>query len=270
MRAYSWSFLTALAMACSGSAFSTQGGESGSGSGNESGSSSRAGSLGRGGLSGKGGKGNGGSVAVAGNANSSGTDGNGGVIGIGGSIGVAGDVTFGGTQGVAGDPSGGGTGPDPIDTMCPVELPNANRACEPGLNCTYGSHLLASCRSRAQCVDGGWVIELTSCPDLHGCNNIVGGSPCNPEVSPPCTLGNDNDIYCVCTGCSSAGPCTDNTVWKCAAGSGGAGCPKVLPNQGQKCVVDRQCPYGSCATGESMSASCDGTTWKWESLQCPQ
>jgi hypothetical protein len=275
MRALSWLLLGGLAFACGGSAFSSRsdgedggggagapsggkagtglGGKPGSGGSNSAGSSDRAGHAG---------------VAAGGNAATGGSVTTGGSVGEAGAGGkaLAGATSTGGTSaGEAG--AAGADGGEPIDETCPLKAPHAGGGCADGLVCTYGDDLRASCRRRAQCQAGHWTLSEPKCEALVACSPIVQGTKCDPAKAPPCTL--EEHILCVCSSCGSGGPCASETVWKCAAGSGGQLCPKEPPNLGQSCSVNVTCPYGSCSINEGVEATCDGKTWAWESLICP-
>jgi hypothetical protein len=198
----------------------------------------------------------------------------GGSNSVGGDLGIAGDLVAGGTQPIGGQPgtSGsntGGTGPDPVDPSCPAKLPEAGAACAPGLSCSYGDDLRPGCRARTTCVGGKWLVDpKEQCEPLPECQNIEEGKACDADLAPACVV--EGYIYCVCTGCTGAGPCGSETVWQCAEGPGSDACPHVLPNDGAVCEKEAECNYGACVTDNSMNASCNGTTWKWSSSQCPQ
>ncbi len=267
MRAYSWIALGTVAFACGGSAFTSDapGGADGGADTGSAGVLGRAGRgsggslLGNGGKPGNGGTGSGisGGVSV------------GGLVSVGGQLGIAGDLVTGGSPPVAGMTSTagtGGTGPGP-DKTCPRTQPEQGDACADGLVCSYGADVRTACRPLAKCDDGAWQIEKPMCEALHGCPALQVGKACNQDA--PCLLNEAEGIYCVCTGCGSGGPCTIETVWACAAGSGGSACPKLPPNQGQACTGEVKCGYGSCSTDNGMQANCDGATWNWEFLACP-
>jgi hypothetical protein len=179
----------------------------------------------------------------------------------------------GGTQPIGGEPgtSGtntGGTGPDPVDQTCPKDLPEAGKACAAGLTCSYGDDLRPSCRARAKCSEGKWLLEeRAACEALPECQGIEEGKACKVELTPACV--GEGAVYCVCTGCTGAGPCSTETVWQCAESPGSDACPHVLPNEGQACEKEAECAYGSCVTENPMLARCDGATWQWEGQFCP-
>ncbi len=283
MRAYSWIALGTVALACGGSAFTgdpgSTGGDGGTG---DTGDGANAGALNRAGR-GSGGSliGIGGKVAGGGTtskAGGGGTTSSGGVIGVGGDLGIAGDLVVGGSSsmggqvGTAGTTSTAGTGgtsPDPGDKVCPKTQPAPGTACTNGLVCSYGEDVRTACRPVAKCVNKVWSINKPVCEQLHGCNAVIVGKACDANAAKPCLLNATDGIYCVCTGCGSGGPCSDQTVWACAAGDGAQGCPKLAPNEGQMCVGDPECGYGSCTTGNGAKAVCDGTTWSWNGVICP-
>ncbi len=263
MRAYSWIVLGVFAFACGGSAFSAAGNGDG-----EGGSATGGVSVGQGGATSRGGKGPGGSSFFNGGS----LIGNGGLLGKagsvsqggeasdGGDVAVGGSVTLGGSTGMA------GAGPDPIDEKCPLALPDdPNVGCVDGLSCSYGDDIRSSCRSRAICQDGKWQLTLIECADLLACPHFQVGAKC--DAAKPCSL--QSTILCLCTGCSGGGPCSDVTTWACAGSSGGNICPEVLPNEGQACAGATKCPYGSCTTEDSITASCDGAAWSWQFGACP-
>jgi hypothetical protein len=254
MRACLWVTLGCLVGACGGSAFTTDGG---SGSGGTGGDGEAGRTAGRGGTGGS----TGGKPGTGGSPQ-------GGAV-SGGSLGTAGAVAVGGSA-TTGGAASGGTEPDPSDASCPKDLPTPGAACADGLSCSYGMDLRPSCRRRAKCDGSRWVIDNSGdCDVLPECQGVVQESECDDSVSPPCHI--DGYVYCVCTGCSGVGPCGSETRWKCAAGSGPQTCPHVLPNDGQACSsAQLECPYGSCATENPMSAACDGSTWVWQNTQCPQ
>jgi hypothetical protein len=255
------------AWACGGAAFTGDGSGGGAGDDGEAGSQSRSG------------RGNGGSTVASGGKGSAGKGGmggsqQGGAISVGGDLGIAGDLVAGGTQPGGGEPgtSGsntGGTGPDPVDGNCPQASPKAGAPCAAGLSCTYGDDVRAGCRDRATCIDGKWLIdERTQCETLPECQSIEEGKACDANTSPACVL--EGYVYCLCTGCTGAGPCSSETVWQCADSPGSDVCPHVLPNEGQACTKQAECDYGACVTDNAMTASCNGTIWQWQSPQCPQ
>jgi len=138
------------------------------------------------------------------------------------------------------------------------------------LVCTYGTDARTSCRPIAKCENAKWALTKPECETLHACPAFQVGSKCDAQVDKACMLNATDGIYCVCTGCSGVGgPCSTETVWACAAGSGGAACPKLPPNKGQACAGEVQCGYGSCTTANSANASCDGATWDWDLVACP-
>ena len=187
---------------------------------------------------------------------------------MGGNVSVGGDVTTGGSIAQGGDiaSAGAGGGPDSVtDKSCPLEPPMGDRTCASGLTCSYGNDIRASCRSRAKCDNGTWSFTFFKCIGIEACNNIVQGAKC--DAAAPCTI--QGSIYCACTGCTGVGPCSNETVWLCASGPGTAGCPELIPNEGQACQGNASCTYGSCATGEKVTAACNGATWGWKKETCP-
>jgi hypothetical protein len=269
MRARSWIALGGVALACGGTAFNS----TTDGGGGTAGSSQAAGAASGGsGTLGHAGRGVGGSVV--GSGGKIGTAGNVGIAGVaggittGGDVSLGGDVTVGGSLTSGGDSASAGAGPDPIDKTCPGDLPTQGHGCTDGLICTYGDDIRASCHARAQCDNGTWSVDLPQCVALDACAPIVVGSQCDDQTAKPCTI--QSSIYCVCTGCTGVGPCTTNTVWACASGSGGQGCPALIPNEGQACTGSAACTYGSCSTGEKMTATCNGTSWGWKPGICGQ
>lgn len=265
MRAYSWVALGAVAFACGGSAF-TSNGQAG-GSGNTAGTDGSGAAAGA--PDGSGATSSGGSTT-----GSAGEPGVGGSVSVGGS-GLGGDLVAGGAPPGGGTAGSGGTtstagsgGTRPVDTECPKVLPIKGGACSDGLLCTFGTDVRTACRNSAKCENGAWVITKPSCENLSACENIQVNAACDPS-SKPCLLSEPEGIYCVCTGCGSGGPCNTDTVWACAAGSGGSLCPKLAPNYGASCVGERECGYGSCATGNNINAVCDGTSWALHNTPCP-
>ncbi|HEX2873745.1 MAG TPA: hypothetical protein VHP33_20960 [Polyangiaceae bacterium] len=277
MKAWSWVPLGLLAFACSGAAFTSDGAGDG-GQGAEGGSESGASS---GGASNKAGNASGGSGQSAGSTSKGGSSGKGGSMSAGG---VGGDLVSGGKPPIAGSTSAAGTGtagtssagantggtgnPDPVDKVCPKTQPVAGGGCAGELLCTYTSDVRPECRPYAKCENGKWAITKPECEALNACPPLQVGKAC--DAQPPCMLSADQGIYCVCTGCTgTGGPCSTDTVWECAASAGGVGCPALPPNVGQTCAGEVQCGYGSCATGNAISARCDGSVWDWELLACP-
>jgi hypothetical protein len=287
MRAYSWIFLSGVVLACGGSAFTSNTDAGGSGNGG-SGDGASSGVLGSGGRAsggsqmGKGGKTSGGTGNMSGSGTTGGGTTGGGTTGgrpsgggstggagsSAGSVGTGGDIATGGSAGTAGMAGTAGGPPGPIDKVCPMSLPAPGDGCADGLICSYGADIRTSCRNRATCSGGVWTIDKPVCEQLHGCPNIQVGKQCDASVAKPCLIDSGN-VYCVCTGCNSAGLCTNQTVWACAGSAGGQGCPKVPPNEGQMCSGSESCGYGSCSTGNNLSTSCDGTTWSWSASVCP-
>lgn len=250
--------------ACGGSPFTSDadvgnGGSDEPGAGVGNGASSSGGSVGTAGRGGK--PGAGGSSPIAGSAST------GGALNAGG-LGMAGDFVVAGSTAVAGQPGTGGSSPDPIDQVCPKVQPGDGAGCADGLTCSYGKDLRPSCRVRAQCDGGTWALDDPGCEPLPECQDIEPGSSCDDSVAPPCAI--DGYVFCACTGCSGSGPCTSETVWRCAEVSGSNNCPHIMPNEGQACFDETECSYGSCATDSHMDVSCDGSTWIWTSAQCPQ
>lgn len=292
MRAYSsfgvWCVLGGVALACSGTSFSS-GGSGNGGNGGSGDTSSDAGDAGvqpgagnssGGSSTGNGGKGNAGKGS-GGNA-TAGTD-TGGTTANGG-VGIAGDISVGGDLVIAGTTSGGssagtgavagaagtaGTNGGPnVDLVCPKSEPSNGGLCKDGLSCTYGSDLRAQCRNTAQCNGGKWTLNKVVCPDMHGCQNVVVGKQCDPNAA-ACALG-DTGVVCVCAPCGNAS-CSAEHTWACAGSSGGQACPKAVPNLGQTCATnDLKCPYGSCDTGYPVTASCSAGFWNWEQGFCAQ
>jgi hypothetical protein len=273
MRALSWIALGTVAFACSGSAFTSNG--DGQGGTNGAAGTDAGGALDRAGR-GNGGKdaGSGGKVGTAGGS-TAGDFSNGGMIGVAGDLGIAGDLLAGGappiagTTGNAGSSNVAGTGPAPIDEVCPRTMPAQGGRCADGLVCSYTADVRTACRPVAKCDNGKWAIEKPSCETLHACPTLVAGDKCDAGGSKPCMLNATDGVYCVCTGCGNGGACSNEAVWACAAGSGGATCPKLPPNKGQMCSVDAPCGYGSCATGNGVNAICADGVWDWDFLACP-
>jgi hypothetical protein len=56
----------------------------------------------------------------------------------------------------------------------------------------------------------------------------------------------------------------------CTSGSGPVACPALIPNEGQACTGTDACTYGSCATGEKVTATCSDSRWSWKAQLCPQ
>jgi hypothetical protein len=272
-----WLLLGGVALACSGTSFS-EGvvGEAGSG-----GSGSSAGSDSHGGVLNRAGHGNGGSViGTAGSQPTAGTDAAGadsggttsGGTGTGGDVSVGGDVVTAGTAsgGSAGTSAMGGaagtnSGP-PVDVVCPKSQPSSGGLCKDGLLCSYGTDLRADCRNLAKCDGGKWSLDKPGCAGLQQCEGVIVGKTCDPNAA-ACSL--DSGVFCVCSACSGAGPCSTDYTWACAGSQGGVACPKSPPNLGQACAADAQCPYGSCATGSNITATCKDSTWSWEHNLCP-
>jgi hypothetical protein len=285
MRAYSylgvWCVLGGVALACSGTSFSSGGssnaGSGGSGDtssdGGEAGAQTRAGNSSGGTSNGNGGKGSGGSD-VAG-TDTGGTTSSGGVAGdvsVGGDLVSAGTTSSGGSAGtgpVAGAAGTAGTNGGPsVDLVCPKNQPSNGGSCKDGLQCTYGTDVRMQCRNTASCSDGKWTVNKAVCPDMHGCQNVVMGKQCDPQA-PACALG-DTGVFCVCAECGNAA-CSSQYAWACAGSGGGQACPKVVPNLGQACAnVDVKCPYGSCDTGYPVTATCTAGFWNWEQGLCAQ
>lgn len=282
MRAYSWIALATVALACSGSAF-TANDEGAGGADGEAGSSaggkvSGGGKTGSAGKVGSSGSGSGGKASTGGTISAAGQVSTGGLVGIGGNLGLGGELVVGGTFSVAGTTSAagtastagtGGTGPDPIDKACPKALPTAGGLCAGDLVCSYTADVRTDCRPIAKCNNGKWAVEKPECEALHACPALQVGAKCDSASAKPCMLNATDGIYCVCTGCGNGGPCSSETTWACAAGSGGASCPKLPPNKGQMCSVDTPCGYGSCSTSNSVSAVCEGGVWGWDGVACP-
>jgi len=273
MRARSWIALGWVAFACGGTAFSptSDNGDAGQSAGGSPSSSGSPSSGGKGGRSGHAGRSSGGTAS--GTGGKVGTAGSGGVAGVAGAITTGGDVSAGGEPTAGGNPAFGGEGgaagasTPPIDKSCPPVRPANGAACVTGLRCSYGDDIRPSCHPHALCVDGAWSLQLPKCTAIEACAPIAQGSPCDAQASPSCTI--QSSIFCACTGCSGAGPCTSNTVWVCTAGSGPVACPALIPNEGQACAGSDVCTYGSCATGEKVSATCKDATWHWKTELCP-
>jgi large repetitive protein len=264
MRARSWIALGGLALACGGTSFTSTGDNAG-GVGNLGGKNTGGSASSQGGSLGHAGSGVGGSLL--GNGGKLGTAGAVGIAGKAGatSVGGGGDVAAGGV-GMGGEiaNAGAGPGPDPIDKTCPLDLPESGRGCADGLTCSYGDDIRPACHSRAKCDNGVWTLELPKCVAINACDAIVQGSHC--DAKPSCTI--QDSIFCACTGCTGVGPCSTETVWQCTGSP--AGCPALIPNEGQVCVGNLACTYGSCTTGEKVTASCNGAAWGWKSLICPR
>jgi hypothetical protein len=280
--------LGGVALACSGTSFSS-GGSGNAGSGGSGDTSSEAGEAGvqtragrsNGGSStgngGKGGKGSGGS-AVAG-TNTGGTTSSGGVVGVAGDISVGGDLVIAGTTSTGGSSAGTGSvagaagtagtngGPN-VDLVCPKSQPSNGGLCKDGLQCTYGTDLRPQCRNSTQCTGGKWTVNKPACPDMHACEGVIVGKQCDPNAA-ACALG-DTGVFCVCAECGNAS-CASQYTWACAGSGGGQTCPKAVPNLGQTCVnPDAKCPYSSCDTGSPVTASCTTGFWSWELGLCAQ
>lgn len=270
MRALTWILLGTVAFACGGTAFTEgEGGSNGEAGRGLGGALNRAGRGSGGTTISTGGKLGGGGSSTAGDSNA------GGAIEVGGELGIGGDLLIGGSPPTAGTTSIGGslgvagTGPAPIDKVCPKTIPSAGAGCAGGLVCSYTADVRTSCRPIAKCDNGQWAIEKHECETLHACPALVVGDKCDASTAKPCMLNATDGVYCVCTGCGNGGACTDETVWACSAGSGGSNCPKLPPNEGQMCSVDAPCGYGSCATGNGVSAACKGGFWDWDPVLCP-
>ena len=289
MRAYSWLLFGGLMAACSGSAFTTTSDGTGASGGSPDGGGdpsegATAGALGSGGRNFGGSlTGTGGNISAAGSgivAGSSsggtatgGTGATGGVVGVGGDLNVGGDLVVGGTPSMGGSVSlGGGTTTGGMggtsDQICPVNHPSDGGACKDGLVCSYGNDVRTSCRLVAQCSGGLWALDKPQCDTLSQCQGVIVGKTCDVS-SKPCLLGGDTGIYCVCSACTGAGACMPDPTWACAGSSGGNACRKLPPNEGQACTGSTQCPYGSCATGNNVTATCNGSSWVWQSSNCP-
>jgi hypothetical protein len=265
MRAYLWMTLGMTVWACGGSAFTSVEADGGSdGSGDAAGADNATAGGGR---SSGGNVGNGGKPGTAGKPGVGGSTPLGGATNVGG-LGIAGDVVIAGSGTVAGQPGTGGTGPDPSDQVCPKSEPLAGGGCADGLTCSYNKDLRPNCRVRAKCDGGKWSVDDPECEPLQECQGVQPGTMCDDSVAASCMI--EGYIYCVCTGCSGAGPCSNETVWRCTEGPDSNICPHVMPNEGQTCEGEVECPYGSCATDTSMVVSCNGATWGWTSAQCPQ
>jgi hypothetical protein len=228
--------------ACGGSPFTSgnEGGRAG-----ESAAGVGSGASPSGGSDTAGSPGAGGSNPVAGSASMGGT------VNVGG-LGIAGDLVVAGTAPTAGEPGTAGSGPDPVAQSCPKTQPSAGAGCADGLSCSYGKDLRPDCRVRAKCDGGTWAIDDPGCEPLPACESIEPGSMCDDSVARPCAI--EGYIYCVC----------------CSAGPSSGDCPHVMPNEGQTCVGDAACSYGSCATDSRMDVTCNGAAWDWTSAQCPQ
>ncbi|HVY31255.1 MAG TPA: hypothetical protein VHB79_32080 [Polyangiaceae bacterium] len=276
MRAYgsvgAWLLLGGVALACSGTSFSEGPGGGGSGG---SGDSSSGGVLNRGGRNtggsfiSKGGKDAGGTAS--GGTDAAGADAGGtesGGTGTGGDVSVGGDVVTAGTSSMGGS-AGTNSGP-PVDLVCPKNMPSNGALCKDGLMCSYGADLRVTCRNMAKCDGGKWTINRPNCEGLPTCGNGVKTDVlCDPQA-PQCIL--DSSQLCVCSACgsSSGGACqVDTYKWVCAGGSGGPTCPVIPPNLGQACGGVESCPYGSCAAGNNVTASCTNQKWSWEQNPCP-
>lgn len=303
MRAYSWIFLGAVAFACGGSAFSSS-----TDDGGDPGDSGNAGALNRGGRSGFGGSlfGKGGKAPTAGTVGIAGASASGGTIGSAGEPNAGGDattgggtttggtsptggssaagagatgggslggsMTTGGTSPTAGAGGGGAAGsggaPPAPDKVCPTKQPTSGGRCIDGLVCTYGTDVRTSCRPVAKCTGGKWAIDQPGCPTLNVCPILKVGDKCDAPGH-GCMLDATSGVYCVCSSCSGSGVCTVTPTWACAGGSSGGLCPTVAPNQGRTCSPENlSCGYGSCATGNPITAVCD-STWKWVGEMCP-
>jgi hypothetical protein len=270
--------LGSVAIACGGSAFS--GADGTGGSSGDSGNGARAGTPASGGKTGSGtaGKANGGKdgTNIAGDAT-----GDGGDIGIGGDVAVGGSTSTsgapgasgsGGVSGSAGIGGMGGTGPV-IDQTCPAMAPVVGNACKKGLTCTYGTDVRGSCRKRASCPEGKWIVLLSECKEIHSCqSDMVEGAQCDPEAAGNGPCVKNGNQYCECAACQG-NICGIEPTWYCApVGSGSGSCPKVAPNEGTTCGSNEsKCSYGSCNVPASMpmQASCVEQTWKWAAQVCP-
>jgi hypothetical protein len=260
--------LGGVALACSGTSFTTGEGGGGSSAGGDESSGGILNRAGRnsGGTLGKGGKSAGGSdsggTATAG-SETGGTSSGG--SGMGGDVSVGGDVVTAGTA--TGGNAGTSSGP-PVDLVCPKSQPSNGALCKDGLTCSYGADLRVACRNMAKCDGGKWTVTKASCEGLHACADTVKDSVACDAQAPECIF--DSSQVCVCTACNNNGLCSvDQYHWACAGGSGGPACPVIPPNLGQPCGGQPSCPYGSCAAGNNVTASCTNQSWSWEQNPCP-
>lgn len=260
MRRVGWALLGIVAAACGGSAFNPQGdGAAGASAG---------GSGGEPGAAGRGGRPQGGSATTGGKPSVSGASPGGRSPTGGTESGGAGTAGAAGTLPMAGEPGVAGAPPEGADTSCPATPEALGDACQDGLVCTFGDDIRTSCRPRARCEVGKWVLSQPPCEDLAACDKVIVGQECDGAV-PECLL--TESIYCRCTACPTSGPCMGGgkTVWACASGSGVSGCPDVPPNWGASCNASSSCSYGSCGTQNNLNVTCDGT-WSWELAICPK
>jgi hypothetical protein len=176
-----------------------------------------------------------------------------------------------GSAGTAGSMAGAaGSGPPP-DTVCPSDPPG-NEACVSGLSCSYGEDLRSRCRAQYACMNGKWAAMAVKCPTLIACIDRPAGFPKSGDlcsmVGEDCTLDNGpyGKVYCRCDACAT-GSCAQ--AWECAGPP--AGCPIVVPNDGQPCDMNgSSCQYGNCSMANALQVQCTKKIWHWLPVACPK
>ncbi len=158
---------------------------------------------------------------------------------------------------------------------CPALAPAASEPCPTvGLACEYGDSIVASCRTRAACLPGGWQVVSPKCAPPHpagkdGCPTNLGanGDKCDKKLEGQvCDMG--GGASCLCGSCLG-GPCMSEARWGCA-GAPPPPCPPTAPNAGQPCQAEGVvCNYGVNCSSTGDRKTCSGGVWGGEDTACP-
>ena len=135
---------------------------------------------------------------------------------------------------------------------CPPSPQTPGWPCTEGLVCEYGADPRPSCRSKATCSNGNWLITMGDCDRLPSVTcpatrDEAAGQIC-PTDQAYCVYG---DLSCECTNCIS-GPvssCSGDLKWQCAAPNADATCPAGIPLLGSACSTENKSCVYSCGSG---------------------
>lgn len=171
------------------------------------------------------------------------------------------------------------TAPSTPPFECDAE-PDDNSPClDPGAICEIGSSSDLACNSVYKCIVdqtyGPYWSETKppTCSDSQCPAAITDGAPCTisepdggatpDEAEQVCPA---NDGICACT-TGSDGAHAHPRKWVCVKPVDG--CPATRPLQGEPCLGDRTCDYGSCAFKRGTSMICDQGVWQVQDSTCP-
>lgn len=152
-------------------------------------------------------------------------------------------------------------------------LPQSSSSCSSeGLVCQYGSDPRRSCRPKAACSGGSWVVTSPKCARLPPAScpktrEDAAGKLCTVKDAYCSYAG---DLSCHCTNCVDypLPRCQGDLTWHCDAPAQDAQCPAGKPNLGTSCAIaGKRCVYGCGSDGARV---CSGGEWTSASgTPCP-